>query len=1341
VTDGLDGFGSGPYGEGSYGSLNEEAGAAVPEHGSDGYGYTPWGGPPGGNSPWGGPTPDAPLGLIGEFDIFCVHRDSPVSLLLTAPDTSVLGGSTQYPTDPTTGEQIIQSGGVVPPLEAEVSINKAVPAEFTVECVFRFLDLPQSFVDITSRHIFLGVSDAQGACAGLFFSQVGLAFTGAVHVDSEGTLVLDSALQPLPDSHLLVSTGESWTLRMAVSAHSQTTYIFLTRTADVAVYGHRLRYILPAVLSSSALLVPPDRTQICVRGMVSQPSALALTSLCLGTGVIIPNLPPHADAGDDQAVRFCGIARLDGGRSFDPEGAPVTYLWRLIDTPPSSQFTFQVTDGATYPLEPATGFTSRLYSTSLGALHDDDPLAEGDVVVVDGEVHVITATGVDEPGFYVVVEGEVLPDTLPRSTFLLYRQRGVSGRNTQLPTFYADVPGIYRFDLVVSDGHLFSEPAVTTVNVTESAVPRGCTPDLSFLWNYLSDFWKLVEDRERIDVFWSGLAQAVASELLTLWQIEYSKSLRDIQRTFQRRWLHYDLRMVEPLPALTTVRAVYGGLRSANIAVGGISAAGTHLDLLVDGFEAPIVINLTGAGLMTPEQIAAELQAGLYQVTKLVKVHVQAHREGTLKRVRLDAPVALAIAASSTCPGFAHNAVNGMATGYGRATGPRSYLVDRSLQDLDIVEGDLLVLEDVGYRIVRVIDDPSDAWPSQRLTLLDELPFPASGTWTIAGYVTSKQLDFSSALVTTGDHVDIDIEMAGSFFPLQIPALAVCPALPGTLAVDASSVGRYLVDEETTPVFVSVVRRKYIPLDPLIVDVPLLQENIVSKDDSQVLRRNVDYFQEKYRGVPCLRFMTTGASDASMGPYRSSSGPDVWENLRPPDHLWAEYTYLDNRPAIEANFGIPAEFTLEDHALLPSSVDYLSTVRGLWYAYFNGPTLRNIRVGTQILLGLPFAEELGVIEEIRTDFSVSKGRLLIRDASNTSIVRAYTYPSVLDLETNPATGKVYAVGDTVAQFAPLVEGVEVLDYIKDPKWIRGWVVQGSRFEVEKYFLFLVRVDMAAFNLQALIFASRFVRRIKPTYCFPLFVVQTNIGDTEVSVSDVVRYHGRLTLFAGLGPGGEALMFDQFRPSYGGLWSHHDQADPNAPPTPPDPTEPIVWTHDEYEITPREVLLAKLSLTYGAPTAPVETGSIFVEDVPVFTEKVAELLEGQTRYIAPSPGKPLGLPQTSTVTATVNKLSLFFRGIADGELLTVKVQKNGVDVETVTFTPPASDVGPGSAPLFKVNSDISVDVVPGDVLSASLFHPSGYNTYVEFCSIILGVGQDWDPLTPLAAGTYATYLPL
>jgi hypothetical protein len=45
------------------------------------------------------------------------------------------------------------------------------------------------------------------------------------------------------------------------------------------------------------------------------------------------NTPPTANAGDDRKIKLGTIITLDGERSYDAEGNPLQYLWRVIEGP------------------------------------------------------------------------------------------------------------------------------------------------------------------------------------------------------------------------------------------------------------------------------------------------------------------------------------------------------------------------------------------------------------------------------------------------------------------------------------------------------------------------------------------------------------------------------------------------------------------------------------------------------------------------------------------------------------------------------------------------------------------------------------------------------------------------------------------------------------------------------------------------------------------------------------------------------------------------------------------------------------------------------------------------
>jgi hypothetical protein len=281
----------------------------------------------------------------------------------------------------------------------------------------------------------------------------------------------------------------------------------------------------------------------------------------------------------------------------------------------------------------------------------------------------------------------------------------------------------------------------------------------------------------------------------------------------------------------------------------------------------------------------------------------------------------------------------------------------------------------------------------------------------------------------------------------------------------------------------------------------------------------MDFYIEKFRGQNSIRF------DTRVWATQQANGAFTADIYTPPT-LWAEVTYLDNRPTIEANFGIPVNFALDDLAQLPKTVDYLSAVQGLWYAYFQGPRVGLLRAGAQILLGLPFAEAAGKIVELRTDFSPNTGRMLIQDLAATGTVRSYRFPVGLKIDTNPATGKPYALGDTVEQFAPLVAGVELVDYVSDQTWLSTYAAEGEASALQRFFRFLVRVDYGAFHLAACMFARDFILKVKPSYTYPIFAVLFKADDTSIDITDSVEVIAHFSVFDTPCTANVACMWDQ-----------------------------------------------------------------------------------------------------------------------------------------------------------------------------------------------------------------------
>lgn len=233
-----------------------------------------------------------------------------------------------------------------------------------------------------------------------------------------------------------------------------------------------------------------------------------------------------------------------------------------------------------------------------------------------------------------------------------------------------------------------------------------------------------------------------------------------------------------------------------------------------------------------------------------------------------------------------------------------------------------------------------------------------------------------------------------------------------------------------------------------------------------------------------------------------------------PDRLWAEVSYFDNYEAVEGNFGILVGLTKDDLAKVSTSLSYRQAVAGLMYAYTRGSAINKIRLGAQILLGLPYAEHRGVIRAIDPDYRLDAsripilGRVLVEDVDNDGqplgTLRAYTYPidvtsTLAGLDVNPATKKLYDVGDLVELFAPLSKGVEVMDYLTNPG-----DAQSAKQVLQQFHSFRLRANDSVFTLDELTLVSNFLRRITPSAVAFVILSTTEFAD-QVRVTDAISF--------------------------------------------------------------------------------------------------------------------------------------------------------------------------------------------------------------------------------------------
>lgn len=999
-----------------------------------------------------------------------------------------------------------------------VEVSRPISNKFTLETNFRPSALPLDLSDLTQNRIFIGAFDKQDNGGGVLLSRAGLAIVGEIPPSAVA----------LPGSQNIIQEGSDYyTLRITVDGDTNVMNVYITKTSLLPVVGHQLRYTTSAPVTPLGTL---DIIRLEALGQAVRTIDVRFDTLRLNcTEALTPNERPIADAGADRTASLGSSIGYDGTNSYDPEGLPLAYDWGLTDVPDGSRYKLSGVSGSTSDDGDTDGFTNIFDGGTDAFSADDAPqLQPGDHLVVDEEVYEVSTdrwtlnltTGLYERGGTfvddeIVITTDTLPDNLSNKTWrVLHSKSYFDDVTASTPVGVPDIVGLYTVQLIVNDGSLDSLPDEELVNVSSTSVMLGCIPDVSFIWAHISDFWNLVEDREQIEVAWQGFAQAAAAQLLTLWQIDYNKSLLDTQRLFQRRWLNYSALLSDD-PDTATIRIIRGPLFTQDLAAGA-NVTGETLQLVLDAGDVQTV-TFSGGDPVSAADIADQINDALSLSGSPIATVVTSGAEefvklewATLLRIRPNGTANADLGFSTT--DYTQNDLQGLYGGIAEPEQTSAFVTtdyatgtkDPPVLDFDdegIGSTDLVVWNEQGYRIQKTALQGTE---KRALTLLDHLPDsgavsppsdPDRKAWVVPSVVISADVDFATELIVVGDLARFEVKDLVNGGTVEI----LCE-VEGTAGKKLGFDPKPLLEKYAgvpsnyETVFVGVRRTNYIPVSEYVLEIPRLQEII--HNPPLTLALNTDFSIDAVGDQNTIQFVD--------GTYTLLDPP--------PDTLWAEITYLDNNPTIEANFGRLVNFSVEQMEDRVDDLDYLSAVRGLWWSYFGGPALDKVRTGVQILLGLPFAEAEGVVEEINESFGLAEGRFLIRDVADQSILRSYFYPSDAGLAINQLTGATIAVGDTVSQFAPLSGGIEVLDYKKTPLWMRSYAAQGHFVEIEKFFHFLVRGDVDVFDITNMIFAIDFVKKIKPHYTKPLFVFLKNLDPTEVDVIDQLLIAVTLNLF-------------------------------------------------------------------------------------------------------------------------------------------------------------------------------------------------------------------------------------
>ena len=649
-----------------------------------------------------------------------------------------------------------------------------------------------------------------------------------------------------------------------------------------------------------------------------------------------------------------------------------------------------------------------------------------------------------------------------------------TGRSWSKSRVFAGSNGLYIIDLIVSDGEVESIPVEVLLNVYVTDVALGLTPDLSFIWNYISDFWDLVIDKERIESIWSSLSQLFAGELLALWQHDYSKDIFSIQRTFQRQWLNYDPLYEEPdyseLPATIYNDSDIGGYSSdPNVLVSDPQNPGSNINSETAYDLGSLVAGITDSDVLVLDGVCYDI-------------------------LRTEDDTSTVVITKES-----------IATGSDR---PKPWMIRPTVtsRSSDFTKEGVTFGDEAIFEITNdtdVIEATCFIWGVREKVL-------AFDDTNIASYLADSDVTVKFKAVRRRTNILVD------------DLVVSVPRLQETIAIDRVEgaddplyeAKDFNVEEVTT---IQNQEANWITFNEAWFERKSHAFDGEYTDSSTFTSASADFLlslggvgtsiKDHVLVTEDGRFRlneVTGANSVSLFSPSLESGLsgktwEIREVLDSPDSLWAEVTFLDNRPTIEDNFGRLIGFTLDDLEERTDNLDYLSAVQGLWYATWFGRTLENVRIGSQILLGLPFAEVAGTIIDIKSPYDPTRDRVIVQDSSDENIVRAYYYPTLVGIADNRDTGVPLVVGDTVDQFDPLSKGVAVDDWESDPDWINPFIGSGLD-EPQKIHNFLVKVSADVFDITNLSFLISFLNRIKPKYTHPLFAVADEFIDTP-DVSD------------------------------------------------------------------------------------------------------------------------------------------------------------------------------------------------------------------------------------------------
>lgn len=197
-----------------------------------------------------------------------------------------------------------------------------------------------------------------------------------------------------------------------------------------------------------------------------------------------------------------------------------------------------------------------------------------------------------------------------------------------------------------------------------------------------------------------------------------------------------------------------------------------------------------------------------------------------------------------------------------------------------------------------------------------------------------------------------------------------------------------------------------------------------------------------------------------------------------------------------------------------SNEQFSDFVYGLYYLYFNGPTLKVLEQGLNLVLGIPLPRSSSTVLDIRV--KVDTDQYFIITDNEQYLLPSGILPSV-------QVGDVIGIGTTLGKW------VELKDFISDGKWwinvsippdiIRRkpssqsfrFAVEGSRFDylMTEYLFrntFLIQINVGAFNTNKYFqYIADIVSNVKPAGAQPIYVWQVDMSDNDYTELEEINF--------------------------------------------------------------------------------------------------------------------------------------------------------------------------------------------------------------------------------------------